>query len=100
MVTDLFLKLIIGLMQAFYDMLPAWEILPAKLFGGAGKYDGDLTGSPDAVGYLFGYAYQWNKFVPVDHLVAILSLLVTFGTCLLMYRAARWLIGVVRGAGN
>ena len=50
--------------------------------------------------YILVSMWQMNKFMPVDHFVAALSLIVTFWAAVLAYRGGKWLIGVVRGSGT
>lgn len=108
MIVDGLLMLITGIVQFGYDLLPAWDIttnfinamrLDGKGFTPLGGY---VEGAPEtsAFDYVLVTMWQMNKFVPVDHLVAALSVVLTFWGAVLAYRLAKYLIGVVRGSGT
>lgn len=108
MIVDGLLMLIAGIVQFAYDLLPDWDVTTNFLH--AMRVDGrgytpmggyvEGAGSTSAFDYILASMWQMNKFVPVDHLVAALSLVVAFWGAVLAYRLAKYLIGVVRGAGT
>jgi len=107
-IVDGLIMLITGIVQWAYDLLPEWNI--TTQFQNAMRVDGrgytplggytEGAAETSAFDYLLASMWQMNKFFPVDHLVAALSMVVVFWTAVLAFRGGKWLIGVIRGSGT
>lgn len=108
MIVDGLIMLITGIVQFAYDLLPEWDVttnfinamrLDGTGFTALGGYT-EGSGSASLFDYMLVWMWQMNKFLPVDHMVGILTVFITFWGALLAYRLAKYLIGVVRGSGT
>jgi hypothetical protein len=112
MIVDGLLMLLIGVIQFVYDALPEWTIethfqgMMNSASGGEGwsPIGGYAPPQVGAQGSPFDYVlvsmWQMNKFLPVDHFFGALSMVVTFFLAVVAYKVAKYIIGVVRGAGT
>jgi len=108
-IIDGLLMLLTGIVQWAYDLLPEWNIQD-QLFGGM-LNDGrgwtpmsgywETSGQPQTpLTSIFASMWQMNKYVPVDHLLAAMTLVGVFWGAVLAFRVGKWLIGVIRGSGT
>lgn len=103
MILDGFLSLITTLVNWVYAMLPAWTIDLHTIGGAAGTslgWQGVQVGQLSPFEAMLAFAASYNDFVPVDQLLLITSLAVSFYAAFLAWRFGRWIIGVIRGAGT
>ena len=105
MVTDALLAILIGLIKAAMDALPNWNIVwggPAMNPDGSQYWNmfQDSSSNDNAMLNLLVMMKRTNDYIPVDHIVAILSAAVAFWTVLWAWRAIKLLVGWIRGAGT
>lgn len=108
MIVDGLLMLITGIVQWVYDLLPDWDITtnfstPMKVDGMGftplgGYVEGATAASP--LDYALATMWQLNKFIPMDHFVAALSIVVTIWVGTIAFKTGKFIIGVIRGAGT
>lgn len=107
MITDAILALLSGIVNFCFGLLPDWSFDLAELrtAGGESSYStwdnrGEhfTTGSPLIV--LMRFLGRFNDFLPVDQMILIASTAAAFYLALFIFRAAKYVIGVVRGAGT
>lgn len=54
----------------------------------------------DAVAYLFSQAQAWDAVVPIGELIAALLAMTVLHGAYHIWRATRWLAGLLRGSGS
>jgi hypothetical protein len=110
MIVDGLIMLLVGVIQFVYDLLPEWTIetnfqnamrLDGEHWTALGGYGAPQVGSQFSVfDSVLVTMWQMNKFLPVDHLIGALSMVVTFFLAVVGFKLAKYIIGVVRGAGT
>lgn len=106
MIVCAILEILIGLLDALFALLPDWEIAgwsDVAHSSGAGELItvGGVSGI-EASGPLPGLLKTLmavNHYVPVDHVIWFMTLTLLVIFACLGFRAVRWIINVVRGAG-
>lgn len=104
MITCALLDMLTALIDLLYGALPDWSLDIGATAGPSGGDIPDLqytvtSGSDPLVGVLV-WLQKYNTFFPFDQMVIIFSVLAGFVTAVLAYRAARYIVAVVRGAGT
>jgi len=98
------LTFFVGILNALFALLPDWDwtasdmaaVDGSAVIGDSGTIVTDGTNPLDAFGAL---AAKVNGYVPVDHAIWSLQFLILLWSVILAFRAVRWIINVVRGAG-
>lgn len=96
------LTLIAAVIDGVVDSLPAWSI-DLGAVGGVGTVEaptGGVYANRGALETTLSYLNSMNTFLPVDQGFLIISTVMSFYSALLAYRFARYVIGIVRGAGT
>lgn len=104
MIADGFLGLITALINGLFSALPAWTLNPDQVMGtcGANILDNQdtVTSNQSALQMIVIWIQKYNTFVPFDQLVLVMTTVLTFYGVMLAYKAAKFIIGVIRGAGT
>ena len=104
MITCALMDMITTLLSALYGILPDWSLDIGATAGASGANIPDLqytvtsTQDPLTAGLL--WVQKYNSFFPFDQLVIIMGILATFISAVVGYKAIRFIVGVVRGAGT
>ena len=108
MIIDALLNLLTGLLHAVYSALPSWTFDSNTLYGygASGTYtilpdtgqSSIPTGSPMKA--MLTWVAKYNDFLPFDQLVVIATTVATFYLAIFGFKAAKYIIGVIRGAGT
>lgn len=100
------LQLFVGLLDAIFAILPAWDWTMDELpdnGGGAEVTMWDQSAVAVAnlspVQTFFLFMARMNKFMPVDQFLLAIQFVGSVVTAILAFRAVRWVINVVRGSG-
>ncbi len=106
MIADAFLALLVALLNGVFATLPAFNAASAatgQLSGDPNSYSGMLgagSGGMSSLQAAMVIMWQYNLFLPVDHLLAIIGFYVAVQLCVWALDAVRWLIGTIRGSGT
>jgi hypothetical protein len=98
------LTLFVGLLDALFALLPTWSWtagdIPTTGTNITMWDQGDMavSGSSALSGPWLALA-RTNLFMPVDHLLYAIQLLILVAAAGMAFRAAKFIINVVRGAG-
>lgn len=110
MIVDALIIMITGLIQALFSLLPAWDMrqiirgpsVVGEMYTPSTGYFTIMSdanhGSP--LDSYWSSMWQLNKFIPVAELVAIMTIAASIWAGILLYKAIRYTIGVIRGSGT
>lgn len=88
MITEALIGILDWLLEQLHGMLPEWSFDPWASSGGQ---------SWDA---FWRSMWQWNNFVPIDHMVLWMSTMISLFGVLLIWKFVKWILGVIRGSGT
>lgn len=98
------LILLTGILDALFNLLPSWSWTLGDLPNTgtnvtAWDQNEVATSSVSALSGPWSVMARTNAFLPVDHLVYAFQFLTVLFVALLAFRAAKWIINIIRGAG-
>lgn len=107
-IVDGLLMLITGLIQSVWQFVPEWDLTEnffnmMRVDGRGWTPEGGMVNDAPATStfdYILFTMWQMNNYIPVDHLLALFILVSGLWIAALGFRAARWVIGVLRGSGT
>lgn len=104
MITCGILTVLVGLLDALFALLPTWDWTPGDIpttGTDITMWDQSVisTGTSSALSGPWVAIARLNRFVPVDHLLMGLQFLMVVASVALAFRAVKFIINVVRGAG-
>lgn len=104
MIVCALLDMLTALISALYNILPNWSLDIGATAGASGGDIPDIqytvTSGNDPLTTLLLWMQKYNNFIPFDQLVIQITILSGLVTAIGGYKAIKYIIGVVRGAGT
>lgn len=92
------------ILDQIYAILPSWTIdifqIQGQANGSFNDYVGTSIGGMSPFEAMLVYMRKLNWIIPFDQLVIIVNLFLATYAAILGFKAAKWIVGVIRGAGT